>query len=96
MILGAVESGRAISLHVRITVPRMTFMDAFRSTTALTERNHTAILDAQNVRRRSYPGPPEWSGIGAVPVGAGVVASDSVGCGASSAGSDRLVLEVLL
>ena len=55
-----------------------------------------SILGAQNIPTAVSSGPPFRSGTGAVPVGAGAVASNSVGCGASSAGSDRLVLEVLL
>ena len=55
-----------------------------------------SILGAQNILTAVSSGPPFRSGTGAVPVGAGAVASNSVGCGASSAGLDRLVLEVLL
>ena len=55
-----------------------------------------SILGAQNILTAVSSGPPFRSGTGAVPVGAGAVASNSVGCGASSAGLDRLVLEVLV
>ena len=55
---------------------------------------------APNIRRRSYPGPPEWSRAGAVLVGCGTFGSGSVGVrggpGRGRSGPDRLVLEVLL
>ena len=40
----------------------------------------------QDIRRRSHPGLPEWSGTVLVPVGRGAVSADSVGCGRPSAG----------
>ena len=55
-----------------------------------------SILGAQNIPAAVSSEPSFRSGTGVIQVRAGAVASDSVGCGASSAGSDRLVLEVLL
>ena len=54
---------------------------------------------ARNIRRRSYPRPPEWSGAGVVPVGAGRSRQTRPGAGGPRrvrSGSNRLVLEMLL
>ena len=54
---------------------------------------------ARNIRRRSYPRPPEWPGVGVVPVGAGrsrQTQSGAEGPRRSRSGPHRLVLEVLL
>ena len=58
------------------------------------------FLGARDVRRRSRPGPPEWSGdcarSGRGSFGPGRPCRPRPGCGASPVGPARLVLEVLL
>ena len=58
------------------------------------------LLGARDVRRRSRPGPPEWSEdcarSGRGSFGLGCPRRVRPGCGVSSVGSARLVLEVLL
>ena len=91
---------RRVSTHARtpeLVVAQRAVLRKSVQTSA--ESRRMIFPGARNIRRRSYPRPPEWPGVGVVPVGAGRSRQTRPGAGGPRrvrSGSNRPVLEVLL